>query len=75
MKANLFFAKADLKNVKAFSGKDEKPFNFFKMQKYPSNKSVEANLLIHNTNSWLFTLNDAQQKSQPPKSGWLFEIV
>ena len=51
MKANLFFAKADLKNVKAFSGKNEKPFNFFKMQKYPSNKSVEANLLIHNANS------------------------
>ena len=75
MKANLFFAKADLKNVKAFSGKNEKPFNFFKMQKHPSNKSVEANLLIHNANSWLFTLNDAQQKSQPPKSGWLFEIV
>ena len=43
--------KANLKNVKAFSGKNEKPFNFFKMQKHPSNKSVEANLLIHNTNS------------------------
>ena len=48
MKANLFFAKADLKNVKAFSGKGEKPFNFFKMQKHPSKKSVDANLLIHN---------------------------
>ena len=51
MKANLFFVKANLKNVKAFSGKGEKFFKFFKMQKHPSNKSVEANLLIHNANS------------------------